>query len=518
MAAERSINIAILAMGGEGGGVLADWIAELAHANGYIAQATSVPGVAQRTGATIYYLELFPRAAIAAAGKQPVLALMPSPGDVDIVIASELMEAGRAVQRGFVTPDRTTLITSTHRVYAIAERIALSDGRVDEKALREGITLVAKRLVAFDMVAIAEASSSVISAVMFGALAGSQALPFPRAAYEAAIRAGDASAQTSLNAFAAGFDAARSGPDSSSAPTPLSPGPAVHPELQAVLAEAERTYAGPALDLIRHGILRTADYQDLDYARRYLALLSPVSELERDQGNGGLRLLAETARQLALAMTYEDTIRVAELKIRPARLARVREEVKLGEGQLLDVAEYLHPRLQEIADTLPASLGSWLLRTSWAHTLVERLTASGRVVKTTSLRGFLTLYAVAALKRWRPRSLRFATEHADIARWLDLVRRTAKRDYKLAVEIAEARSLVKGYGDTHERGRARFARLMDAVPRLYGRPDAASALKRLRMAALADESGAALDEALRELAKTQLVIPEAERGEAVGNP
>ena len=49
---------------------------------------------------------------------------MPLPGDVDIVLASELMEAGRAVQRGLVTPDRTTLIASTHRVYSIAEKTA----------------------------------------------------------------------------------------------------------------------------------------------------------------------------------------------------------------------------------------------------------------------------------------------------------------------------------------------------------------------------------------------------------
>ena len=48
-------------MGGEGGGVLADWIVDLAEHGGYLAQATSVPGVAQRTGATIYYLELFPK-------------------------------------------------------------------------------------------------------------------------------------------------------------------------------------------------------------------------------------------------------------------------------------------------------------------------------------------------------------------------------------------------------------------------------------------------------------------------
>jgi len=97
---DRPIKLTIAALGGQGGGVLADWLIEIAEAEDYIAQSTSVPGVAQRTGATIYYLEFFPRAAAERAGRAPILALMPVPGDVDCVIASELAEAGRAIQRG----------------------------------------------------------------------------------------------------------------------------------------------------------------------------------------------------------------------------------------------------------------------------------------------------------------------------------------------------------------------------------------------------------------------------------
>src|SRR6476661_8767978 len=93
MTMTQPIKIAILAMGGEGGGVLADWIVDMGEANGYVAQTTSVPGVAQRTGATIYYVELYPEAQAEADGGQPVLALMPLPGDADVVLASELMEA-----------------------------------------------------------------------------------------------------------------------------------------------------------------------------------------------------------------------------------------------------------------------------------------------------------------------------------------------------------------------------------------------------------------------------------------
>ena len=83
----KVFKLAIAALGGQGGGVLTQWLLDAAEASGFIAQATSVPGVAQRTGATLYYLEFFPRAAAEEAGGDPVLALMPQPGDVDLVVA-----------------------------------------------------------------------------------------------------------------------------------------------------------------------------------------------------------------------------------------------------------------------------------------------------------------------------------------------------------------------------------------------------------------------------------------------
>ena len=119
-ATERPVSIAIVAMGGQGGGVLTEWIVLLAEKHGWVAQSTSVPGVAQRTGATIYYVEMMPPLD----GRKPILSLMPTPGDVDVVIASEFMEAGRSILRGIVTPERTTLIASNHRSFAIGEKIA----------------------------------------------------------------------------------------------------------------------------------------------------------------------------------------------------------------------------------------------------------------------------------------------------------------------------------------------------------------------------------------------------------
>ncbi len=496
----RPIAIAVVALGGEGGGVLADWIVDLAQHGGYLAQATSVPGVAQRTGATVYYVELFPELAAQAAGREPVLALMPTPGDVDVVLASELMEAARAVERGFVTPEKTLLVASTHRVFAMTEKIALADGREDAAALLDACREAARQLVAFDMAALADAAGSVVSAVLFGALAGSGALPFPRAAFEAAIRRGAVGVASSLAAFGAGFEAAHAGeamvPCSASTGEEARRTTTVPREL---IERAARDFSGDAHALVTAALERLDDYQDAGYARDFLARLEPFREIERQCGDGSGRLLAETARQLALAMAYEDTIRVADLKIRSSRFARVREEAQIGDGQILEIAEFFHPRRQEIADTLPAPLGRWLMRTPWASAIVDHATRKGRIVKTTSIRGFLLLYALSRLKPLRRRSLRFANEQAALAGWLGLVVETARDDYALALQVARMRGLVKGYGDTHERGRMKFEKLAELVPRLRGQADAAARLDGLIKAALADEAGEALDKAIADL-------------------
>ncbi len=489
----QPIKIAILAMGGEGGGVLADWIVDLGEHNGHIAQSTSVAGVAQRTGATIYYVELFPRAAAETAGQSPVLALIPTPGDVDVLIASELMEAGRAVQRGLVTKDRSTLIASTHRVYSIAEKSAMGDGVADSRALEAACADAAKTFVRFDMAAVGEATGSVISAVLFGALCGAGVLPFAREQFEATIHRGGVGVATSLKAFGAGTALAQAPavPLAEPAPAPMRALPASHadPAIHALLQRLQPHHAALRA-VLGEGVRRLLDYQDAAYAALYLDRIDALAR------HGQAALTEDTARHLALWMSYEDTVRVADLKTRATRFERVHAEAKVADAQLLDIHEFLHPRLQEICDVLPAGLGRWLLHSGVPRGLVERFTQRGRVVQTSSLRGFVMLYALAGLRRWRRGSLRYAVENARIEDWLQRIHQSAATDPALALEIARCQRLVKGYSDTHERGTRNFDTLMAAAQRLTGTPQAATMLQRLRDAALADENGHALDAAL----------------------
>lgn len=478
----RAISIAVLAMGGEGGGVLSDWLVELAEHNGFAVQATSVPGVAQRTGATIYYLEMFPLGDVPA-GAQPVLGLNPVPGEVDIVVASELMEAGRALQRGLVTPDRTTLVASTHRVYSMTERTAVGDGRVDAQKILEGAGMAARRFVAADFGALAERSGSLISPVLYGALAASGALPFAREQFEQTIRAGGVGVGSSLKAFAAGFESVLAAPATVDASATLPP---VGARLVGLARRIEAEFPAAVHATLRLGIMRLADYQDIAYAGEYLDRLAPLRRCAHE-------LLDETARHLALWMSYEDTIRVADLKTRRTRFDRVAGEVKLTPNQQLDISEFMHPRIEEVADTLPAGWGRWLLATRWARACVLPFTRRGRVIRTSSLRGYLMLYLLASMRPMRRKSLRFEIEQARIGEWLAAIGRLSAEHPSMALEVARLQRLVKGYGDTHARGWGHFRRLLGALPVLQSAPEGVQSLRELAQAALADDDGQAID-------------------------
>jgi len=468
---ERSLTVLVAALGGEGGGVMADWLMHAASACGFPAQATSIPGVAQRTGATTYYLEIYPAQRASLGGREPVMSLTPSPGNVDVMVASELLEAGRAMQNGYVTPDRTTLVASTHRIYATIEKMQMADGRFPEARVRDAARSLASRAVLFDMRRIAEEQSTVINAVLFGALAGSGALPLPRGVCEAAIVAAGKGAQASLRGFAAGYEIAAG---ERSAP-----------------ADAPRALPPEAREILELGAERLRDYQGDAYARLYLERMATL-------GNAATTVVGETGRQLALWMSYEDIIRVADLKTRRSRFARVRREVGAKDGEPVAVVDHLKPGVEELASILPPGLGRRLRGWAEARGKLDAYNV-GMHVRTSSVAGYLMVRALAWLKPWRPRSLRYAEEQALIERWLAAVRDAAPRSAALALEIAACAGLLKGYGETHRRGRASFLSIMDALvdnPPMAEATAQAAALRRAREAALADPEQKALAGAL----------------------
>jgi indolepyruvate ferredoxin oxidoreductase, beta subunit len=503
----RPISVLIAALGGEGGGVLTDWIVAAAASQGFPVQSTSIPGVAQRTGATTYHIEMVPTpisSGDVGSHRRPILALAPGVGDVDLLVASELLEAGRAVASGYITADRTTTIASTSRSYLVVEKMAMSDGRYDPQRLISAVEKNSRQALLLDLEAIAREAGAMINAVMLGAIAGARALPIPADAFEAAIRADGKAIEANLRGFRAGFAAAAAGSQLSHEPTKRRH--AASPPI----ADLETEIAGmppPAQAVMTEGGRRLAAYQDRAYARLYLERLRPIHDADSKAAAGG-RLLEATARQLALRMSYEDVIRVAQAKIDPARFARITRELGVKPEQTFSVTEFLKPGIDEVCSILPTSLARGLLR------LAQRYPALGRghcamAVNSRSIAGYLRFAFLAKLRPLRRKTFRFHQEQAAIEAWLRLIVQAASLSAELAIEIAKCAGLIKGYGDTHRRGSANYNAIATQViaPALAGAisvRQAADAVASARTAALVDpEGGEALEKCLAGLASAR---------------
>ena len=511
-------RLLIAALGGEGGGVLASWISEAAASSGLVVSRTSIPGVAQRTGATTYYIEVVQRSGPVV----PILGLNPAPGQVDILLATELLEAARMVQAGFVTPGRTLVVAADRRVYATDEKVAMTDGRASEEQLRGTLQRFSKRLVLADLAAVAADSASPLNVVVLGVLAGLETLPIEAETFRATIMAEGKAVNANLRGFEAGLRLVQLGAASPSPrtsrhaegvlsarredhggavlpargegqPGTLAKASAPHPnplptgEWGEGMLESFASFPSEAHAVLREAVGRLADYQNAAYAERYLARVLRICGQPGADG----ALVNELARHLAVRMSVEDVIRVAQLKLRDARLARVTQEARARAGDIVDITEYMKPGPEEVLGLLPPSLGRWAL----ARVRHDR--SWPIKVRTTRFSGFLRLKFLAGLKFWRPRTLRFAEEETWIERWLDLVERTLAVDQAAAREVIATAALVRGYADTYKRGLANWSRIMEAVvkPGLSGvlpRAQFADAVLQARLAAVKDPEGEAL--------------------------
>ncbi len=508
LSAPRPLSLLICAMGGEGGGVLTGWIVEAARAQGLAVQATSVPGVAQRTGGTTYYIEM---AARGANGRAPIFALTPVPGQVDVVLASELSEGARAARMGFSTPDRTTSISSTHRVFLIQEKMAMGDGRIDPAALQKSVETRSRHAVFLDMDALAQAAGVPISPVLLGALAGSGTMPIDRRHFEAAIRDSGIAVAKNLAAFEAAFARVA---DPSPPALVVTQAPAATAKLTPdafIIEGIDDTppelapYSQAARRIIARGLDRLTDYQDAEYAALYLRRLEPFRAFDSD-------LVADVARHLALRMSYEDVIRVAQHKARAERFKRIESEVGVA-NEPFEVQDFFKPGVREVADILPPRLARFVLRRAEKS---KRLAAAhiGMKVKTTTVSGYLRVWLLARLKGWRRRTFRYEAEQSGIEAWLRLVDSAAQKgDFLLAREIAELARLIKGYGDTHLRGQQNFGRIVGeiVVPALVPTTvpaGAAAAVRAAREAALADPEGDGLEHAIARHRSLAAALPQ----------
>jgi indolepyruvate ferredoxin oxidoreductase beta subunit len=529
----QPLSLLIGALGGEGGGVLSEWLTAIARHAGYAAQSTSIPGVAQRTGATTYFFEMYPMPVAQLGGRQPVFSLNPIPGRLDALVSSELLETARTVSNGLPSPERTLIITSSSRTLTNTERMHLGDGRLDDTALIAIMQSACRAHHLLDMQRIARENGTVVSAVMLGAIAGSGLLPFAKDDYIAIVRDSGRGAQASLAGFEAAWQRVHEGREQAAFAQQLV-GDVV---TTAVAKTVAKTVTGAALDsspdvlnefpsaaqdVLALGLARVIEYQDAAYGTLYLermrrVKIAEVSAVTTASKSGDIpeeathhttddvedgAITREVARWLALWMAYDDIVRVADLKSRAARSQRVRSEARVAEGEVLKTYEYFKPGIPEIAALLPAPLAD-RLKDANRRRLAEGRPAWEVPVKLAShtILGTLLLRTLAAMKHLRRWSSRYAEEQALIEEWLGAVQVGAMQSRLLGFEIAQCGRLIKGYGSTNERGRDNLLHVIRhlAQPAFGSASERANAIRRARTAALADDAGKALDKALNEL-------------------
>lgn len=490
----RPVTLLVCALGGEGGGVLAEWLYAAATRAGLPAQSTSIPGVAQRTGATTYYIEVYPQPTAALAGRRPVFSLNPVPGAIDLLVSSELLETLRQAGLGMVSPQRTRVISSTARALTVAEKMQPGDGRVDSTRLVAALQQQARSLELLEVDALARQSGTAVSAVLLGAIGASGALPIARSVYEQTIRAGGKGVEASLRGFATAWDliARRQA------------------QLAQVQAALEPAPPAPPPDLRALARQRLTDYQDAAYAALYDQRLARIEAAERQADPGGVHgaaLTQETVRWLALWMAYDDIVRVAAAKLAASRLQRVRREVGAEPGDIVQVYDHFKPGVAEFAGLLPDALAQRLLAWDRARTGrgLEPWALPLRVGAHT-VSGALALRLLASARALRRHGSRYAAEQSLIERWLDAVERGTHRDWSLGHELAQCGRLVKGYGSTNERGKAQLLHIVDHLA--FAEGAGAPAVRAARLAALSDGGGQALDRTLADFGAPPRPVPE----------
>jgi indolepyruvate ferredoxin oxidoreductase beta subunit len=350
----------------------------------------------------------------------------------------------------------------------------------------------AREAMLLDMAALAQQAGAMVNAVMLGAIAGSGRLPIPAETFEAAIRVDGKAVEGNLRGFRAGLDAVRARTQSSATPAPKKHAAGGFAALEA----ATRDFPATAQPIVLEGVRRLTAYQNAAYARLYLDRLSSFR-------GGDEKLLTETARHLAVRMSYEDVIRVAQAKIAPARIKRIAKDELRTNGEPFSVHDFLKPGIEELCQVLPRFIAAPIMR------LAERRGWLGRVyfgmeINTTSVTGYLRFLMLAKLRPLRRFDYRYPLEQAQIESWLALISDTAKLSPAIALEVAGCARLIKGYGDTYTRGSANYRTIVARViqPLLAGHvpPErGADAIASARTAALVDPEGESLAKCLTAL-------------------
>lgn len=478
-------SVLIAAIGGQGGNVLSEWLFQAATRQGHRAQSVGLPGLAQRGGATSFYLEIAERED----GDDPIFSQFPVPGHVDVIVAQEFLELGRVLQQGYGGP-RTTIVASTHRLHAVTEKMPIAGGTVGQDELDALARRLSARCLAVDTVAIARAAGfdeMSANAVLLGLLAASRALPIEDEQYLAGIKATAVAVERNSAAFQVGrsyLERANGHQQPATVPSAEQDvdsfdrvvrqraaelAPAQRPGFIAVCQALPRRFDGALVPILVEAVARLIDYQDRAYAEQYLrAVVRLAADLPAPpSGWPGATMLQTAARNVATMMAYEDAVRVAQLKTSQARFAAIKERLNVGPDQTYEIVDFLKPDLPEIYGLFPYWLVAPIVALSGLSRR-ENLPTLEQKPRTSTPAGYLRLRFLLLFKPLRRQSYRYHVERGWMSEYLQDLRRFARIDYELGCLVATTGQMIKGYGAVRRRtARARQRYIRNVITPLY---------------------------------------------------
>jgi hypothetical protein len=261
------------------------------------------------------------------------------------------------------------------------------------------------------------------------------------------------------------------------------------PFLAEGLPEAVAPAAGDAIHML-------IDYQSTAYAQLY------VDRLKRFVGRRGVddAMLGEIARLMAVRMSYEDPIRIAQLK-----LAEIADAA--GNPQLQSSRDIRTFRLDELISALPAIVAEYVLDgLEWMGWLHKPVSIS---FSATSRLGIRRLKLEAWLRRWRRYSVRYTKERVWVERWLHMIDRSLTKQPTAAAAVVQTATMIEGYGDPYRQGIADWNAIIDGLAKptfdgVLALPDLAGAIAEARAVALPDRRQAVL---MRKIAEIRARVP-----------
>lgn len=472
------IRILIPAVGGQGGGVLTEWVVQAFFLEDFDAQGISLPGLSQRGGSTVYYLEAHPKPE--SEDKSIIFAQFPVPGEVDIILAQEFLELGRALELGYGS-GKTTIVTSSHRIYSTLEKMPIGSGIYSDENLRKLAGGFSSRFIELNALELSKKNGMdelAVNAILLGALSASGAVPLDKQSFIRSIKMVGVAVNASLKAFEVGWEYAHSGNESNADLSAEWAGfikeredkleGKEKDEYLSRISNIESEYSANLREILAESIYRLIDYQDLSYADKYLNEVNTVKTIDSNTKGTTFKLTELFAKNLALLMSYEDGIRVAELKIKSDRFKRIREEMRVRDDQVFHVVDYLKPDAEEIYGLLPNVLVAPVL--SFTQTRLfkkiwhrKKPLTMGQTPVTNSFGGYLRLWTLTKIKFLRPYSFRYKKEYKLIKAYRDAINKYASYDYKLACLVAKSAQMVKGYGKVRRRTMDSFYRFLDNI-------------------------------------------------------